>query len=147
VVTNAHVVAGEDDTVVQARGDGPRLTARAIHFDSRNDVAILRVAGLDAPSLPVAGTSPSGTAAAILGFPENGPYDARAGRIGATEETLTQDAYGRGPVRRLITSLRGLVREGNSGGPVVDANGRVLSTVFAATIGGTGSGGFGFPDS
>ena len=147
VVTNAHVVAGEDDTVVQAQGDGARLTARAIRFDPRNDVAILSVAGLDAPALPLAPTSPAGTSAAVLGFPEDGPYDARAGRLGATEETLTQDAYGRGPVRRLITSLRGLVREGNSGGPVVDADGRVLATVFAATVGGPRAGGYGVPDS
>jgi S1-C subfamily serine protease len=145
VVTNAHVVAGEDDTIVQEHGDGPRLTARAIHFDPRNDIAVLRVDGLGAPALPLAPTAAPGTAAAILGYPENGPYDARAGRIGETRETLTDDAYGRGPVRRLITSLRGLVREGNSGGPVVDASGRVLTTVFAATVGGP-QGGYGVPD-
>ena len=125
---------------------GPILNALA-RFDPRNDVAILSVAGLDAPALRLAPTSPAGTSAAVLGFPEDGPYDARAGRLGATEETLTQDAYGRGPVRRLITSLRGLVREGNSGGPVVDADGRVLATVFAATVGGPRAGGYGVPDS
>jgi S1-C subfamily serine protease len=144
VVTNAHVVAGEDDTIVQEHGDGPHLTARAIHFDPTNDIAILRVDGLGAPALPLAPTAPPGTAGAILGYPENGPFDARSGRVGETQETITDDAYGRGPVRRLITSLRGLVREGNSGGPVVDANGRVLTTVFAATVGGP-QGGYGVP--
>ena len=59
---------------------------------------------------------------------------------------ITQDAYGRGPVRREITSLRGLVRSGNSGGPLVDGDGRVLATVFAATAGGSGHGGFAVPD-
>jgi len=103
------------------------------------------VDGLGAPALPIASAAPPGTAAAILGYPENGPYDARAGRIGETQETITEDAYGRGPVHRLITSLRGLVREGNSGGPVVDASGRVLTTVFAATVGGP-QGGYGVPD-
>jgi S1-C subfamily serine protease len=146
VVTNAHVIAGEDDTVVEPRGHGPGLTARAIHFDPRNDVAILRVDGLNAPSLPLGGSVAPGTAAAILGFPENGPYDARAGRVGATQTTLTDDAYGRGPVRRSITSLRGLVREGNSGGPMVDAAGRVATTIFAATVGGAEPGGYGVPD-
>jgi S1-C subfamily serine protease len=146
VVTNAHVVAGEDDTVVQVHGDSPSLTARAIHFDPTNDIAILRVDGLDAPALPIAPDAPAGTGGAILGYPGNGPFDARPARVGETQETLTDDAYGRGPVRRLITSLRGLVREGNSGGPVVDARGRVLTTVFAATVGGT-PGGFGVPDS
>jgi S1-C subfamily serine protease len=50
-------------------------------------------------------------------------------------------------VRRKITSLRGLVRQGNSGGPVVDGAGRVVATVFAATVGGTERSGFGVPDS
>jgi S1-C subfamily serine protease len=145
VVTNAHVVAGEDDTVVQVHGGSPSLTARAVHFDPTNDIAILRVDGLDAPALPIAPTAPPGTAGAILGYPGNGPFDARPARVGETQETITDDAYGRGPVRRLITSLRGLVREGNSGGPVVDANGRVLTTVFAATVGGP-PGGYGVPD-
>lgn len=144
VVTNAHVVAGEDDTVVQAHGQPPGLAARAIHFDARNDIAILRVDELDAPSLPIAPAAPAGTAAAILGYPEDGPFDARPGRVGETKRALTDDAYGRGPVTRLITSLRGLVREGNSGGPVVDARGRVLTTVFAATVGGQ-PGGYGVP--
>jgi S1-C subfamily serine protease len=145
VVTNAHVVAGEDDTVVRVHGQPPGLPARAIHFDARNDIAILRVGGLDAPSLPIAPAAPPGTAAAILGYPEDGPFDARPGRIGETQQSLTDDAYGRGPVTRSITSLRGLVREGNSGGPVVDARGRVLTTVFAATVGGQ-PGGYGVPD-
>jgi S1-C subfamily serine protease len=67
-------------------------------------------------------------------------------RLGATVGVLSQDAYGRGPVRREITSLRGLVRHGNSGGPVVDGAGRVVTTVFAAASGRRRSG-FGVPDS
>jgi len=59
---------------------------------------------------------------------------------------LTQDAYGRGPVRRSITALRGRVRPGNSGGPMVGADGRVLTTVFAATRGGRAAGGYGVPN-
>ena len=43
-----------------------------------------------------------------------------------------------------MTSLRGNIRSGNSGGPVVDAGGRVVATVFAATTNGSG-GGFGVP--
>jgi S1-C subfamily serine protease len=84
---------------------------------------------------------------AILGYPENGPFTARAGRIGQTQDVLTEDAYGRGPVSRLVTPLRGLVQPGNSGGPMVDAGGRVLTTVFAATTGGGPHGGFGVGNS
>ena len=145
VVTNAHVVAGQDDTEVLARGREPGLRARAVAFDVRNDLAVLRVPGLVAPALPLAGRPRAGAAAAILGFPENGPYDVRAGRLGSTVEAVTQDAYGRGPVRRRITSLRGVVRSGNSGGPMVDTRGRVVTTVFAATTGGR-RGGYGVPN-
>lgn len=147
VVTNAHVVAGEDDTVVQYRGRGAHLDATPVHFDPRNDVAVLRVPGLGGGAgLPIAADPRSGTAAAVLGFPEDGPFDARSGRLGATETATSHDAYGNGPVQRSITSLRGLVREGNSGGPMVDARGQVVTTVFAATVGGAVQGGYGVPN-
>jgi S1-C subfamily serine protease len=145
VVTNAHVVAGQRDTRVLLRGREPGLDAEAVSFDARNDLAVLRVRGLDAPALTLADDPRSGTSAAILGFPGNGPYDVRAGRVGQTREVITQDAYGQGPVRRSITSLRGAVRSGNSGGPMVDADGQVVTTVFAATTSGP-RGGFGVPN-
>jgi S1-C subfamily serine protease len=146
VVTNAHVVAGQDDTVVQVRGEGPRLEARAVAYEPRNDVAVLRVDGLDAPALDLAGDVTSGTPGAILGFPLNGPYDVRAARVGSTRTVVSQDAYGAGPVQRRMTSLRGNVRSGNSGGPVVGEDGDVLTTVFAATRGGGPRGGYGVPN-
>jgi hypothetical protein len=145
VVTNAHVVAGQKDTRVLLRGRQPGLDAEAVSFDPKNDLAVLRVPGLKADALPIVASPRSGTSAAILGFPGNGPYDVRAGRIGATREVITQDAYGQGPVRRSITSLRGAVRSGNSGGPMVDSEGRVVTTVFAATTSGP-RGGFGVPN-
>lgn len=146
VVTNAHVVAGEDDTVVQAPGDasGGRA-ATLVRFDVRDDVAVLRVGGLASPALPLAADPAPGTAGAILGYPLNGPFDAEAGRIGAARTVISEDAYGRGPVRRLVTPLRGRVRSGNSGGPLVDAHGRVVATVFAATTSGA-PGGYGVPN-
>ncbi len=148
VVTNAHVVAGQDDTTVQAGGEGDRLDAEAIWFDSRNDLAVLRVPGVSGlPALRLDEGAEVGTSAAILGFPENGPYDVQPGRLGQTETVNTQDAYGRGPVRRRITALRGLVRSGNSGGPMVDGRGRVVTTIFAATVNDGGESGFGVPDS
>ena len=146
VVTNAHVVAGQDDTTVQARGTGPRLDARAIAYDPRNDVAVLAVDGLGAPALDIADEVAPGTSGAILGFPLNGPYDVRAARVGATRTVLSQDAYGAGPVQRRMTTIRGNVRSGNSGGPVVDGDGDVLATVFAATTSGGPRGGYGVPN-
>jgi hypothetical protein len=145
VVTNAHVVAGQDDTTVQIGGEGERIDTEAIWFDARNDLAILRAPGLDGPVLRLNRNGREGASAAILGFPENGPYEVRPGRLGQTSTVLTQDAYGRGPVERSITSLRGLVRSGNSGGPMVDASGRVVTTIFAASISDDGRSGFGVP--
>jgi hypothetical protein len=147
VVTNAHVVAGQDDTTVQLRGEGPSVDAQAIWYDPQNDLAILRAPGIGgAPALSLNVNAKPGTSAAVLGFPDNGPFDVRPARLGQTAGALTQDSYGRGPVQRTITSLRGLVRHGNSGGPVVDGSGRVVATVFAAATGGRRAG-YAVPDS
>ncbi len=143
VVTNAHVVAGETDTVVEVAGVSPDLSAQLIGFDAQNDVAVLRVDGLAAPALPLAVDPPAGRAAAILGFPRDGPFDVRSGRIGPTETRRAPDAFGKGAVSRRLTPLRGLVRPGNSGGPMVDARGRVVATVVAETFGGGILGGYG----
>jgi S1-C subfamily serine protease len=143
VVTAAHVVAGEQDTEVVPL-DGGALRAEAVAFDPRNDVAVLRVDGLDAPPLELKDPHP-GAAIAIVGYPLNGPLQAAAGRLGETETVLAQDAYGKGPTRREVTSLSGPVQHGNSGGPAVDASGAVQSTVFAARR--PGSGGYGVPAS
>jgi S1-C subfamily serine protease len=148
VVTNAHVIAGEDDTTVQLQGQGAKLDAQAIWFDPRNDLALLRVPALDSVRvLKLDVNSKPGISAAILGFPRNGPFDVEPARLGQTQTVQSQDAYGRGPVQRLITSFRGKVRPGNSGGPVVDSRGRVVTTVFASGVGGTQRTGFGVPDS
>lgn len=143
VVTAAHVVSGEDDTTVTPSGGGS-LPAQAVAYDVRNDIALLRVPGLSARPLRLVDPRP-GAAVAILGYPENGPFNAIPGRIGTTAAVIARDAYGRGPVSRTVTSLSGDVRHGNSGGPAVDATGAVQLTVFAARTG--GGGGFGIPAS
>jgi S1-C subfamily serine protease len=150
VVTNAHVVAGETDTTVQIGGRAPGVRARALAFDPHDDVAVLFVPGLGAPALSPASNLRPGTSAAILGYPLDGPFDEEPGRLGHTQRVNTEDAYGNGPIVRQITSLLGRVRPGNSGGPLVDARGHVLATVFAAITGGSseaGHGGFAVPNS
>ena len=142
VVTAAHVVAGEEDTRVMPPSGGS-FRAQAVAFDPHNDVAVLRVPGLRGRSLRLAASRP-GAAVAILGYPENGPFDAEPGRIGTTTSVFTQDAYGRSTFRT-VTSFSGKVRPGNSGGPAVDATGAVQTTVFATRL--RGGGGFGVPSS
>jgi S1-C subfamily serine protease len=143
VVTAAHVVAGERDTTVVPISGGA-LPADVIAFDSHDDIAVLRVEGLGLAPLRLVDPR-RGAPVAIVGYPLNGPLDATAGRIGSTATVLGQDAYGRGPTRRVVTSLSGTVEHGNSGGPAVDASGAVESTVFAARAG--GNGGYGVPAS
>ena len=143
VVTNAHVVAGEDDTTVTTAG-GASLRATPVRYDPENDLALLHVE-VELPPLTLAPDPSSGTSAAVLGYPENGPYAVAPARLGETRDTISEDSYGRGPIRRSIASLRGDVRSGNSGGPLVDDRGRVLGTVFAATTTGA-AGGFAVPD-
>ena len=148
VVTNAHVIAGQDDTTVQVRGVGERLPARAVWFDPRNDLALLRAEALAARPLPLQIDARPGTSAAILGFPQNSPeIEVRAGRLGPTVTALSDDAYGRGPFRRRITTLRGVVRSGNSGGPMVEGRGRVVATIFASNANSGRNEGYGIPDS
>jgi S1-C subfamily serine protease len=144
VVTNAHVIAGEDDTTVTPSG-GSTLDATPVHFDSTNDLALLRVGSLDSPALRLVGEPATGTPGAVLGYPENGSFTISPARLGATGTVISQDAYGRGPVTRRMTALRGEVRSGNSGGPMVDGAGNVLTTIFAATTGGKPSG-YGVPN-
>ena len=142
VITNAHVVAGIKDPRIDRR-DGDYRDAVVVAFDVHDDIAVLRVAGLDAK--PLEAVAPEeGRSVAILGYPNSGPFTATAGRIGQTADVLTEDAYGKGPVRRLITTLRGAVRHGNSGGPAIDARGRVQTTIFASRIGADDQG-FGVP--
>jgi S1-C subfamily serine protease len=142
VVTAAHVVAGQDDTVVATRHSTRGLHATVVVLDRKNDVAVLRVRQLRLHPLPMR-KPVAGEAVAILGFPENGPLTVVPGRLGATTVVFSEDAYGHGPVARKITALRGAVRHGNSGGPTVDKSGDVTAMVFAASLG--KQGGFGVP--
>src|SRR5829696_1395146 len=143
VVTNAHVVAGETATQVQAGGMGRFLPAKVVYFDEKNDIAVLRVNGLGLTPLRLAVPRP-GEAAAVIGFPENGPLDIEPARTGTTQRVISSDAYDHGPVERVVTSFRVYVRPGNSGGPAVNANGQVVSTIFASRTDSDNSG-YGIP--
>jgi S1-C subfamily serine protease len=145
VVTNAHVVAGADDTTVALEG-GSELDATAVHYDPRNDLAVLAVEGLDAPALALVDRPRKGTDAAVIGYPENGPLAFAPARLGRTGTVTSQDSYGRGPVERRMTPFRADVRPGNSGGPVVDLDGNVVTTVFAASSGPGRANGLGVPN-
>jgi S1-C subfamily serine protease len=143
VVTNAHVVAGMRDPRID-RNDGDLLDAHVVSFDRVNDIAVLRVPGLAARPLRLT-DAVEGAPAALLGYPGNGPYEETPVRLGRTVRIVGRDAYGTFPTSRRVVTLRGSVRSGNSGGPVVDAEGRVVTTAFARRAG--TDGGYGVPSS
>lgn len=132
VMTNAHVVAGVDEPMVELAGR--RSPARVVLFDPDLDVAVLAVDGLRADPLSFGAAAQPGDDVAILGYPQNGPFDARAGRIRSRRTLSSPDIYERGQARRETYAVRGLVRSGNSGGPLVDADGAVVGVIFAASL-------------
>jgi len=146
VVTAAHVVAGQpkQTTLVGVPGRPFPAVAEVVLLDVHNDVAVLRVSGVDVKPLPLVDPQ-SGASVAILGYPLDGGLTATPGRIGRTATVLTQDALGNGPVARSITAIAGHVEHGDSGGPAVDAAGKVESMIFAAHLG--SASGYGVPPS
>ena len=131
IVTNAHVVAGQDDTQVESN-DGQLVDATPIAYNPRNDITVL-AAPIDLPALPMLSAATEGTSAAVIGYPNDGPLTITPARAGITRDVFGEDAYGSGPFQRKMLTLRGQVRRGNSGGPMLDRQGRVLGTVFAST--------------
>ncbi|MTD55950.1 MarP family serine protease [Amycolatopsis pithecellobii] len=133
VMTNAHVVAGTDETAVETSQG--RLPARVVYFDPEVDVAVLAVPRLQAAPLTIAPSpAKAGDSAIVLGYPLDGPYTATAGRI-RNEITLQgPDIYDSRTVRRDVFTVRAQVRSGNSGGPLVSPDGDVIGVVFGASV-------------
>jgi S1-C subfamily serine protease len=131
VVTNAHVVGGSDDLSVQIGGRGEPLPATLVVFDPARDLAVLAVPGLEIGALPLGSEAETSAPVFVAGYPEGGPYDVEPARVRQVLDATGLDIYERTSVTREIYSLRGVVRPGNSGGPLLDANGSVAGVVFA----------------
>ncbi|MFG2104076.1 MarP family serine protease [Micromonospora echinaurantiaca] len=131
VMTNAHVVAGTRSVAVELNGD--RYDGEVVVYDPDRDLAVLHVPELPGPSMRfAAGNAGSGADAIVLGFPLDGPYNAQSARVRDVDRITGPDIYSAGDVTREIYTIRALVRSGNSGGPLVSANGLVLGVIFAA---------------
>jgi S1-C subfamily serine protease len=142
VATNAHVIAGAEETEI-AVPDGQLLEAVPVYVDARRDVALLEAPGLTASPLDIRTDLEQAEEVVLLGYPHDGPLTAAAATAGVPIKILTPDAYGRHLGLRTVVPLRGAVQRGDSGGPVVDAAGRVVAMMFAASE--DGAGGFGVP--
>jgi uncharacterized membrane protein required for colicin V production len=132
VMTNAHVVAGVSHPDVDVNGSS--VPGHVVYYNPDTDVAIIAVPTGSVRPLPFDGAGRPGEGVAILGYPQNGPYNEQAARIRSDQRLRSPDIYGHGAVIRDVLSLRGLIRPGNSGGPVVDSDGRVVGVVFAASV-------------
>ncbi|KAA0024465.1 MarP family serine protease [Antrihabitans cavernicola] len=133
VMTNAHVIAGTSGVTVDT-ADGP-LDADVVLFDPSVDIAVLSVPGLKAPALTMAPeAAQTGANAIVLGYPGGGPYNASAARVRETLDLSGPNIYRSGTVEREVYTVRGEIRQGNSGGPLVDDQGRVLGVVFGAAV-------------
>lgn len=131
VMTNAHVVAGTRSVVVEA--GGTRHSAKVVVYDPARDLAVLYSPGLGVPPLRFAARQAiSGSDAIVVGFPLDGPFDSQPARIRELRDLPGRDIYDSAKIDREIYTIRALVRSGNSGGPLLSADGAVLGVVFAA---------------
>ncbi|WP_120006728.1 MarP family serine protease [Nesterenkonia muleiensis] len=139
VVTNAHVVAGVSEPTVEMPG-GEVLTARVVHFNPARDLALLAVDTLEVAPAPVAGPMEAGVTGYVMGYPSGGPFVASPAVVQARDVSQINNIYGASPSEVEIYQLNADVRQGNSGGPLVDRDGNVAGIVFARAMEGNAVG-------
>jgi len=132
LMTNAHVVAGVTEPKVKVGSE--TVNATVVYYNPQLDVAVLNVPRLSGPYIGFDTKGEALQVAAVLGFPQDGPFNAQPARIRAQQRLRSPDIYGDGTVFRDVFSLRSVIRNGNSGGPLVSQDGKVLGVVFAASV-------------
>jgi S1-C subfamily serine protease len=130
VVTNAHVVAGVTEPVVQIPGGGA-LPARVVYFDTRRDLAVLAVDNLRPAPIPLGSELPNGSPAAFAGYPHGGPFQSKPATVQDIATLLVPDIYGNNASPEEVYRLAGDVQPGNSGGPLLTTDGQVVGVIFA----------------
>jgi hypothetical protein len=131
VVTNAHVVSGTRTHTIWTPG-GTQLQGTVVYFDPDRDVAVLYVPELKTPPLTF-GNAVRGTKGAVIGYPGGGPQRTSAAIVDGRIVAEGRDIYNSKLVTRQIFVIEASVRPGNSGGPLVDTDGKVLGLVFATS--------------
>ena len=74
---------------------------------------------------------PSGTPAALLGYPENGSLSVEPAAVTEEVTAIGKDIYNNGTVTRGVYALQADVMPGNSGGPLMGPGGQVIGVVFS----------------
>jgi S1-C subfamily serine protease len=133
VMSMAHVVAGTDSVSVEV--DGTRYDAQVVSYDPNRDISILDVPNLRAePLLLAEGVADSGSDALMLGYPGGGDFVATPVRIREVVELNGPDIYRTTTATREVYTIRGFVRQGDSGGPIIDLDGKALGVAFGAAV-------------
>jgi S1-C subfamily serine protease len=133
VMSNAHVVAGSESVTVES--DGQTYDAVVVSYDPQADISILDVPGLQSAPLPFAeAPAQTGTDAVVMGYPGGGDFVATPARVREIIELNGPDIYHTQTVTREVYTIRGSVRQGNSGGPMINREGQVLGVVFGAAV-------------
>jgi len=132
LMTNAHVVAGVTRPEVEINGS--TVVASIVLYDARLDIAVLALPDGGLPFLAFDTEADAEDNVAVVGYPEDGPYDVETGRIRSQQRLRSPDIYGEGTVIRQVFSLRAQIRPGNSGGPILTSAGDVAGMVFAASV-------------
>ncbi|MHA7266836.1 MarP family serine protease [Arthrobacter halodurans] len=134
VITNAHVVSGITEPVVNTR-DGRALPASVVHFDTATDLAVLAVEGLGLEPIPVGEDLAKGDSGAFLGYPAGGPFSSEGATVQSLRTVMVQNIYGADPSPLEIYQLGAEVEQGNSGGPLLGRDGELAGVVFAKAKG------------
>lgn len=133
VMSNAHVVAGAETVTVEV--DGKTYDATVVSYDPNEDISILAVPNLPAqPLLFHDAEAKPATDAVVMGYPGGGEFTATPARVRETIELNGPDIYHTTTVNRTVYTIRGTVKQGNSGGPMIDTDGKVLGVVFGAAV-------------
>jgi len=143
IVTNEHVVRG-NAIVEVAFADGQRVSGQVRAVDQLTDLAVVEVDRSGLPAVEFRNGLPAvGELAVVLGSPLGLQFSATAGIISGLYREIPGSArHTQSLVNLLQTDAP--ISPGNSGGPVVDAEGRVVGVSLAYLPPSTGAVALGF---
>jgi S1-C subfamily serine protease len=134
VLTNAHVVAGIRAPLVYGKDGLLGAPAFPVLFDPDRDTALLRVPGLDLPAVPFAHNPEASQLVAVAGYPNGGEQQVKAARVRGSVTATGSNIYGQGQSQRQVLVIAGEVIPGDSGGPLLNQEGKIVGLIFAAAI-------------
>ena len=130
VITNAHVLAGVDEPVVQTPS-GQAYTGTVVYYDDQTDLAVIHAPGLQTPALSTGPEAQPGELVAFMGYPLGGPFSSKSATVQGLARTSTTSVDGTVSAPRQVYQLAADAQQGNSGGPLLDDQGQVIGVIFA----------------